>query len=327
MRVLDPVPIQNIVGRENLYLECSGSGNPSPKIEWSLNGVRFIPNKLMDGTDPTETNKVRHELGSNSLIIRDVRGSTDSGRYRCIVTNSIGSVFMEKNITIRVMGVFTAGNRFHNVQRKLYPTVGKKFFIECPPHSKGYGNKYRWGVVPRSLSPQYWLAGRPFDHIFPMSDGRLAYAVVKLSDIKQSRDIGGVRCILLNYGIITASVQMMLWQPYKIVKELRKPDLVQSMAPRMEAPVNSEFAMICGATGDPVPTIKWWYQGVILKSRWNNGSTELNFEFFRLYGANRELKLRRVTRYSGGAYRCFAENSLGVVWRDGMLTVLFPPEW
>ena len=62
-------------------------------------------------------------------------------------------------------------------------------------------------------------------------------------------------------GIITASVQMMLWQPYKIVKELRKPDLVQSMAPRMEAPVNSEFAMICGATGDPVPTIKWWYQG------------------------------------------------------------------
>ena len=160
MRVLDPVPIQNIVGRENLYLECSGSGNPSPKIEWSLNGVRFIPNKLMDGTDPTETNKVRHELGSNSLIIRDVKGSTDSGRYRCIVTNSIGSVFMEKNITIRVMGVFTAGNRFHNVQRKLYPTVGKKFFIECPPHSKGYGNKYRWGVVPRSLSPQYWLAGR-----------------------------------------------------------------------------------------------------------------------------------------------------------------------
>ena len=72
----------------------------------------------------------------------------------------------------------------------------------------------------------------------------------------------------------------------------------------------------------PIPKISWQYQGQGIRSRWLNNSQELNFEFYRLLAGGYRLSIRRVTRYSGGTFRCFAENELGLVWKIGQLTVL-----
>ena len=72
----------------------------------------------------------------------------------------------------------------------------------------------------------------------------------------------------------------------------------------------------------PQPKITWEYQGFPIRSRYNNGTEELNFEFFRIAGGGQVLKIRRVTRYSGGTFRCIATNSLGKTWRTGQLSVL-----
>ena len=72
----------------------------------------------------------------------------------------------------------------------------------------------------------------------------------------------------------------------------------------------------------PATSISWQYQGVEIKSRWGNNSQELNYEFFQLVAGGKVLKLRRVTKYSGGTYKCFARNTLGLSWKIGQLTVI-----
>ena len=38
--MLDPIPIENMAGRDKLMLECSASGNPAPQIDWSFEGKK-----------------------------------------------------------------------------------------------------------------------------------------------------------------------------------------------------------------------------------------------------------------------------------------------
>ena len=70
----------------------------------------------------------------------------------------------------------------------------------------------------------------------------------------------------------------------------------------------------------PIPKISWEYQGFPVVPRFN-GSRELNFEFFQILGGGYQLKIQRVTEYSGGTFKCYAENSLGRVWVEGQLSV------
>ena len=42
LEIVEPIPIQNIPGRETLTLKCSSSSYPVPKIEWAFNGKKII---------------------------------------------------------------------------------------------------------------------------------------------------------------------------------------------------------------------------------------------------------------------------------------------
>lgn len=115
------------------------------------------------------------------------------------------------------MGQFAIGARYNDPPRYHNPTVGRKYLINCPPHTKGYGTKIAWGIVPDNTRiPQYWGNGKPAKRGFPVSvTGQFAYSFITLDDIKMSRDVGGIRCILINYGLYVASNQQLLWQAYE----------------------------------------------------------------------------------------------------------------
>lgn len=70
----------------------------------------------------------------------------------------------------------------------------------------------------------------------------------------------------------------------------------------------------------PLPEYRWEYQGVPIRSVTGDG--KLNFEFFEFFGNKMELRIRRLTKYSGGTFRCYAKNRLGETHRQGQLTVL-----
>ena len=156
------------------------------------------------------------------MILKNVRGKTDgdedshnSGRYRCIATNNVGSVFLEKNIQIRVMGYFLPNNQEDDNLEKVYVTPGLTYTIPCPPHVKGYGTVYSWGKFSKSESSnkvvERYPPGQINDHLFQTRKGDLVYAVITLGDIKESQDIGGLRCILSNGGEDSFSKQMEIW--------------------------------------------------------------------------------------------------------------------
>ena len=113
------------------------------------------------------------------------------------------------------MGKFKPGSTFKNSQKKWNPTVGRSYKMDCPPHILGYGTEYRWGVVNAvTRIPEYWRPGDPNPRVFQDIQGALIYSVVLNDDLKESRNVGGLRCILTNFGITRSSNQQVLWQPY-----------------------------------------------------------------------------------------------------------------
>ncbi|XP_047146188.2 fibronectin type III domain-containing protein isoform X1 [Hydra vulgaris] len=325
--ILDSVPIENVLGQDVLKLECTASGNPVPKIEWSFNNVKFVPGQPFNGI---ENAPIRHTIQGGKLTITNIKGKSefdnnnyDTGRYRCIATNEIGTVFAEIFINVRVMGVFSPGFQFENEPTKHRPVIGQKFIVPCPNHKKGYGTTIRWGTVSNERVIDYWLPGYN-PRVFQTSNGALVFSVVLEDDIKESRNSGGPRCILMNYGLTRFSNQQVLYESYDNKQETRKPELLALLDPQMIAPIESTYSMICGALGFPVPTYRWEYQGVELVPL-RPGGNELNFEFFEFLPNRLELRIRRVTQYSGGTFKCYASNSLGEIWTIGQLSVAFPP--
>ena len=155
-------------------------------------------------------------------MLTQVRGKTDgdpnyynSGRYRCIATNDVGSTFSEKYIQIRVMGSFRPGSRHYDDREKVYVTIGRSYRIPCPPHVKGYGTVYSWGIFRHSESSgiimERYPPGQINNHLFQTRKGDLVYAVVTTYDIRESQDIGGLRCILSNGGEHRFSKQIEIW--------------------------------------------------------------------------------------------------------------------
>ena len=163
-------------------------------------------------------------LLGNRLTVVNVRGTEgnkphDSGAYRCLATNKFGSVFLEKEIKIRVMGTFNAGNADNKPASLLKPTVNKNFKIPCPPHSRsdGYGLTYEWGYVPTGQNtPRYWRPGNPNPRVYiDYGNGDLWYSYVAKDDIKESRDIQGLRCIMANHRTTVLSNQQLFWTEIK----------------------------------------------------------------------------------------------------------------
>ena len=226
-----------------------------------------------------------------------------------------------------VLGEFTAGNRQKDNAQYYRPTLNKAFKIECPPHSSGYGTEIRWGKLnAKNQKIEYYRAGQIIDEAFPTSDGGFQYAFVTQAHIKNMRDLGGLRCILYNFGQWRASNPQLFYEAYDSRDESRKAEIVTYMPKQMTAAVDTEYEMVCGATGRPLPEVSWEYQGVPLRPI-APGSQTLNFEFFELMKNGLELRIRRITQYSGGTFKCWAKNKRAEDFKEGQLTVLFPPKW
>lgn len=330
--ILEPIPIQNVVGFADLKMECSASGNPAPTIEWSFNGVKFVKDQPFNGVEGA---KIRHILKGNRITIKGVKGKYndesdkhDTGRYRCIARNEVGAVFLEKYIQIRVMAKFNSQRNYLQKDNtiEIKPTVGKSAIVKCPAHKLGYGCEYSWGAVDLATKKtEYFYSGNPNKRMFIKNNGDLVYSYVDQFDILQSSSLGGLSCIITNYGQTVASNKYMFLTAYETVLEDREPFLAAHMPITMRGAVDRPFVLTCGATGRPLPEYRWEYQGVPIRSVTGDG--KLNFEFFEFFGNKMELRIRRLTKYSGGTFRCYAKNRLGETHRQGQLTVLFPPKW
>lgn len=63
LEIVEPIPIQNIPGRETLILKCSSSSYPVPTIEWAFNGKKITADEDQE-TEGNSNNNERRERGN-----------------------------------------------------------------------------------------------------------------------------------------------------------------------------------------------------------------------------------------------------------------------
>ena len=77
---------QSILSGRCLKLQCVGSGNPLPVVQWSKNGIQLQRSSDVEISD-----------NGTRLTICSVEAS-DAGLYMCIVSNEVG----QANVSARV---------------------------------------------------------------------------------------------------------------------------------------------------------------------------------------------------------------------------------
>ena len=75
-------PNDIIVQTENITIACLIDGSRPLTVEWQKNGIKLDLQKL----------KYLQLLTEGPLVITKAQRSRDYGRYRCIVSNSVGKV-------------------------------------------------------------------------------------------------------------------------------------------------------------------------------------------------------------------------------------------
>ena len=75
---------------------CSWTGEPNPTVQWLKDGVVLVESELRGHI---RISPLVNGMGSN-LEISSVR-MKDAGDYMCNITNSVGSDFRVKSLTVR----------------------------------------------------------------------------------------------------------------------------------------------------------------------------------------------------------------------------------
>ena len=80
-------------------LTCQAKGDPNPVLSWQFNGATIDTNS-------------RYEFKYGNLSMVTIKDTTpsDSGKYRCIATNHLGSIFQE--IVVKIKGELKIGREF-----------------------------------------------------------------------------------------------------------------------------------------------------------------------------------------------------------------------
>ncbi|CAG9782356.1 unnamed protein product [Diatraea saccharalis] len=109
-------PINDYFEGERVQLECVTSGNPAPHITWQRASGRPLP--------------VSIEIIDDLLIIENAR-EEDSGEYRCIATNSLGSVDRTAIVNIRPRPAAPTRDKLTVSQNSPTVTEGQNTRVTC----------------------------------------------------------------------------------------------------------------------------------------------------------------------------------------------------
>lgn len=86
---------------KSLEIGCLAHGHPPPSHTWFRNS-QVLPDRVWDSSYDLINNLVPSQVHilKNSLFIEKV-SSVDSGMYRCVVNNSLGSEIVETQVIVR----------------------------------------------------------------------------------------------------------------------------------------------------------------------------------------------------------------------------------
>ncbi|XP_062527453.1 cell adhesion molecule Dscam2 isoform X27 [Bombyx mori] len=250
----------------NLALLCSAQAFPAPMYRWY---------KFIDGTTRKQpvTLDDRVKQVSGTLIIKEAKVE-DSGKYLCVVNNSVGGESVETVLTV---------------------TAPLKATVEPATQTVDFGR-------PAVFTCRY--EGNPVKTITWLKDGKDMKhhdASLRIESVKKE-DKGMYQCSIRNdQESASASAELKLGGRFE-------PPQIRHSFGEQTFRSGPSLRLKCVASGNPTPDIAWLLDGEKLSS-----GERLQIGQFVTADGNVEshLNISSVQTNDGGLYTCFASSKVG----------------
>nr|XP_017031945.1 Down syndrome cell adhesion molecule-like protein Dscam2 isoform X48 [Drosophila kikkawai] len=259
-----------------LNLLCKAQGYPMPAFRWY---------KFIEGTTRKQAVVLNDRVKqvSGTLIIKDAVVE-DSGKYLCVVNNSVGGESVETVLTVTA------------------PLSAK---IDPPTQTVDFGR-------PAVFTCQY--TGNPIKTVSWMKDGKAighSEPVLRIESVKKE-DKGMYQCFVRNdQESAEASAEL------KLGGRFDPPVIRQAFQEETMEPGPSVF-LKCVAGGNPTPEISWELDG---KKIANNDRYQVG-QYVTVNGdVVSYLNITSVHANDGGLYKCIAKSKVGVADHSAKLNV------
>ncbi|EGI61628.1 Down syndrome cell adhesion molecule-like protein [Acromyrmex echinatior] len=261
---------------ESLALACAAQGFPAPITRWY---------KFIEGTSrrqPVQLNERVRQV-SGTLIIREARVE-DSGKYLCIVNNSVGGESVETVLTVTA------------------PLIAE---IEPSTQTIDFGRPATFTCT---------VQGNPIKTISWLKDGKplgLEDRVLRIESVKKE-DKGMYQCFVRNdQESAQATAEL------KLGGRFEPPQIRQAFAEETLQPGPSMF-LKCVASGNPTPEITWELDG----KRLSNTERLQVGQYVTVNGdVVSHLNISSIHTNDGGLYKCIAASKVGAAEHSARLNV------
>nr|XP_036670187.1 Down syndrome cell adhesion molecule-like protein Dscam2 isoform X47 [Drosophila suzukii] len=261
---------------EDYSMQCPGQAYPVPIVRWY---------KFIEGTTRKQAVVLNDRVKqvSGTLIIKDAVVE-DSGKYLCVVNNSVGGESVETVLTVTA------------------PLSAK---IDPPTQTVDFGR-------PAVFTCQY--TGNPIKTVSWMKDGKAighSEPVLRIESVKKE-DKGMYQCFVRNdQESAEASAEL------KLGGRFDPPVIRQAFQEETMEPGPSVF-LKCVAGGNPTPEISWELDG---KKIANNDRYQVG-QYVTVNGdVVSYLNITSVHANDGGLYKCIAKSKVGVAEHSAKLNV------
>ncbi|XP_026835373.1 Down syndrome cell adhesion molecule-like protein Dscam2 isoform X17 [Drosophila erecta] len=272
----DKFQVLQVKLEEDFSMQCPGQAYPVPIVRWY---------KFIEGTTRKQAVVLNDRVKqvSGTLIIKDAVVE-DSGKYLCVVNNSVGGESVETVLTVTA------------------PLSAK---IDPPTQTVDFGR-------PAVFTCQY--TGNPIKTVSWMKDGKAighSEPVLRIESVKKE-DKGMYQCFVRNdQESAEASAEL------KLGGRFDPPVIRQAFQEETMEPGPSVF-LKCVAGGNPTPEISWELDG---KKIANNDRYQVG-QYVTVNGdVVSYLNITSVHANDGGLYKCIAKSKVGVAEHSAKLNV------
>ncbi|XP_076672538.1 Down syndrome cell adhesion molecule 1 isoform X41 [Andrena cerasifolii] len=261
---------------QGVPLQCPAQAYPVPVFKW----YKFIEGSSR--RQPVQLNERVRQV-SGTLIIREARVE-DSGKYLCIVNNSVGGESVETVLTVTA------------------PLAAE---IEPSTQTIDFGRPATFNCNVR---------GNPIKTISWLKDGKplgLEEAVLRIESVKKE-DKGMYQCFVRNdQESAQATAEL------KLGGRFEPPQIRQAFAEETLQPGPSMF-LKCVASGNPTPEITWELDG----KRLSNTERLQVGQYVTVNGdVVSHLNISSIHTNDGGLYKCIAASKVGSAEHSARLNV------
>ncbi|XP_043509543.1 Down syndrome cell adhesion molecule-like protein Dscam2 isoform X14 [Frieseomelitta varia] len=263
-------------GDISVVLFCPAQGYPVPSFRW----YKFIEGSSR--RQPVQLNERVRQV-SGTLIIREARVE-DSGKYLCIVNNSVGGESVETVLTVTA------------------PLAAE---IEPSTQTIDFGRPATFTCNVR---------GNPIKTVSWLKDGKplgLEEPVLRIESVKKE-DKGMYQCFVRNdQESAQATAEL------KLGGRFEPPQIRQAFAEETLQPGPSMF-LKCVASGNPTPEITWELDG----KRLSNTERLQVGQYVTVNGdVVSHLNISSIHTNDGGLYKCIAASKVGSAEHSARLNV------